>query len=377
MKIGEIKVRKKIIIPEIKIGVQKISPPLINLDVEPTAEEQIFKHEGSYGYDEVKVNAVKGETLNIVPSKEGQKFNGIYTEVNLEGLVTSKLTIIPTKEEQSHEGLFEIVDVKAVTSDVDENIIPDNIKQGVEILGVTGTMAGGRYRPRKISFSGYEGTELDYEVANLDTSELTAMNQLFYSCSNLQQLNLAHFVTSKVTTMAQMFSICNDLAELDISNFNTSQVTAMNQMFYACYKLTSLNLSHFDTSKVTQFSGMFQACDGLTNVDISNFNTEKATRMNQMFYNCSGLASLDLKSFIITNVTNTQQMFDGCKKLGFLDIRNFVFDKVTTYANMFRNVPANCLIIVKGETEKAWVFDKRNDLTNIKTVAEYQAEGGV
>ena len=41
---------------------------------------------------------------------------------------------------------------------------------------------------------------------------------------------------------------------------------------------------------------------------------------------------------------------------------------------MFFGVPANCLIIVKDETAKAWVLARESDFTNIKTVAEYEAQ---
>lgn len=62
-------------------------PKLIDLEVTPTTEKQTFKHIGNDGYDEVIVNAV--------------------------------------------------------TSAIDENIQPTNIKSGVEILGVVGELNEG------------------------------------------------------------------------------------------------------------------------------------------------------------------------------------------------------------------------------------------
>jgi surface protein len=118
---------------------------------------------------------------------------------------------------------------------------------------------------------------------------------------------------------------------------------------------------------------LFNGCSSLLSLDLSNFNTEKITNMGHMFSGCKSLKGLDLSNFITNNVTNMSRMFYGCKKLTTLDIRNFTFDKVTSYSNMFSNVPANCLIIVKGETEKEWVLARRSDLTNVKTVAEYEA----
>lgn len=177
-----------------------------------------------------------------------------------------------------------------------------------------------KYAPRFIRFSGYDGTELDNEIANLDTSNITNMNDMFYQCRSL--------------------------TNLDLSNFDTSKVTSMNQMFSYCSKLTSLDVSNFDTSSVTDMTYMFRYCK---------------------------IARLDLSNFHTTNVTNMSNMFNNCSLLEFLDIRNFDFTNVKTYTNMFISVPANCLIIVKGDTEKQWVLKVRNDLTNVKTVAEYEA----
>lgn len=216
-------------------AVKEVYPPLENLEVIPSVEEQVFNHENSYGYDEVKVKAIE-----------------------------------------------------------DENLVPENIKQGVNILGVEGTMVGGKYAPRFVSFYNCQSTELDYEISNLDTSN--------------------------ITDMYQMFGYCGELTSLDLSNFNTSNVTDMGKMFNSCLELTSL--------------------------DLSSFNTSLVTKMNYMFSSCS--------------------------KLTFLDIRNFTFDKVTSYSGIFDSVPADCEIIVKGQTEKEWVLARRNTLTNVKTIAEYE-----
>ena len=72
-------------------------------------------------------------------------------------------------------------------------------------------------------------------------------------------------------------------------------------------------------------------------------------------------------------------MFSGCKKLMHLDIRNFDFTNVTNYTNMFgglssTRVPSSCLIIVKDDTVKSWITSNFTRWTNVKTVAEYEAQ---
>ena len=57
------------------VGIKEIYPPIENLEVTPTKEKQIFTHEGSYGYDEVTVNAMpetKLQTKEVTPTKELQ-----------------------------------------------------------------------------------------------------------------------------------------------------------------------------------------------------------------------------------------------------------------------------------------------------------------
>ena len=180
----------------------------------------------------------------------------------------------------------------------------------------------GKYTPRFISFRDYKKTDLDYEISNIDTSNVTDMHSMFYDCSKLPSL--------------------------DLSNFNTSNVIYMHSMFYNCKNLTSLNLSSFNTSKVINMNLMFNGCSNLTSLDLSNFNT--------------------------SNVTDMSSMFNGCSNLTYLDIRNFNFKKVSSYVNMFNNVPSNCEIIVKDNIAKEWILARRSDFTNVKTVVEKEAE---
>ena len=236
------------------------------------------------------------------------------------------ITIKPTNEEQKFKSSkygYNNVTVGAIE---DENLIAENIKSGVEILGVKGNFTGGKYKPRymyqPILFRGYTGTELDHETQMLDTTNFTTMQNMFASCSNL--------------------------THLDLSQWNTSNVTTMSGMFSSCKGITELNLSNFDTSNVTTMSGMFEHMSNLTRLDLSSFDT--------------------------SNVTSINYMLNNCTKLQYLDIRNFTFDKVTTYNSGFHYmIPSNCLIIVKSETERQWILKNGySGFKNIKTIAELE-----
>ena len=97
----------------------------------------------------------------------------------------------------------------------------------------------------------------------------------FGNKKNIKAIKKLQLDTSNVTTMNYMFYGCSSLTSLDLSNFNTSNVTDMNNMFYGCTSLTSLNLSNCDMSKVTSVSGTFNGCFKLKDVYI----TEESTLM--------------------------------------------------------------------------------------------------
>lgn len=86
-----------------------------------------------------------------ITSPEGATFNTENKHVGGKIFAVPKLQakdVVPSASAQSvapDEGYagLSAVNVAAVTAAVDPNIVPDNIKQGVTILGVTGTLSGG------------------------------------------------------------------------------------------------------------------------------------------------------------------------------------------------------------------------------------------
>lgn len=127
---------------------------------------------------------------------------------------------------------------------------------------------------------------------DVDTSNVTNMNNMFYRCINLTSLDLSGLDTSNVTDMYGMFNRCINLKSLDLSGWYTSNVIDMGLMFNKCEALTSLDVSNFDTSKVTNMYSMFGDCRSLTSLDISGWDTIKVTNIQFMFTNCSALKTI-------------------------------------------------------------------------------------
>lgn len=107
----------------------------------------------------------------------------------------------------------------------------------------------------------------------------------------------------------------NDFTNLIFKDVDTSNVTDMNNMFYRCEALTSLDVSGFNTSNVTNMSTMFCYCDAITSLDVSGWDTSNVTDMSSMFYGCSAITSLDLSGWDTSKVTDMASMFTNCSAL--------------------------------------------------------------
>ena len=177
-------------------------------------------------------------------------------------------------------------------------------------------------------------TSLD--LSNFNTSKVTNMAAMFYACLKLTEIKgLDHFDTSNVTNMNSMFWACSSMNSIDVSHFNTSKVESMGLMFCACSKLESLDLRNFDTSNVMDFDDMFDRCGALKSVNLSSFDTSKATSMYNMFGNCYNLMSLDVSHFNTENVTTMAKMFSYCIKITSINLCNFNTYNVTDMTSMF------------------------------------------
>ena len=162
----------------------------------------------------------------------------------------------------------------------------------------------------------------DYDLTNLDTSNVTSMSYMFveddnkYIGSPYSIVGMDNWDTSKVIDMSYMFDTTGVNSPTynigDLSGWDTSSVENMSHMFASSGPDASTwdvgDLSGWDTSKVTNFEAMFfnagTSSSGIT-LDLSGWNTTKATNMTNMFYEARRVSEIKLGSNFSTNGNGT------------------------------------------------------------------------
>ena len=298
-----------------------------------------------------KVTVKKPDTLVAENIRKDINIGGVVGSLKpYVPVVSSELNVEPKTEIQiftpSENEYYDKVNVGAVTSSIDSNIIPENIRNNVEILGVKGTMLPkgldamqwkcDNMKTLNREFANYKGISLDEPLSVLDTSNVTDMSSMFYQCKSLTTiplLNTSNVVnmnnmlgycdklttipllnTSNVTDMSSMFYYCTNLTSIPL--LNTSNAANMNSMFYYCTSLTTI--PELDASKVVSTSNMFNQCKSLTTVP--PLNTRNVTNMENMFYYCTNLTTI--LGLDMINVAYTGNVFYNCKSLTNLTLKN-------------------------------------------------------
>ena len=332
--------------------------------------------------------------------------------------------------DENYNGLS-FVDIKPVNYTIDENIIPDNIKSGVNILGCEGSLAGidhiddasyffyagtrwsqrSEYlplvkHPLKAQsmfngvFSSNSSRDVILDLNDIDFSDCTNVGNIFYNCGqgkfdNL--LGIENLDLSSVDNMDEMFNMFginlpaqyySEKDNLDLSNWKLPETSPyrLEHIFQGICKNIphdfTVNLNNWVLSNTTSLKGFFNN-SGISKVIMKDCELKSGdiTDVSSMFQNCSRLKEVDISSMCknkTTSYINMAQMFNGASSLEKVDMRNFRFTLVrnTTgyYNNAFNGVPSNCLIIVKDDAEKQWLNDKFPALTNVQTVSEYEGE---
>lgn len=233
-----------------------------------------------------------------VKSKE-VKIKVPITTLRIEPTTQTK-TVEPSIEEQiiiPDDGIFALssVTVNPVTSKIDESIKAENIKEGVSILGIGGTV-----KPFK---------------------ELVLQDKTVNPTTEIQEIvaDEGYDALNKVVVNAQTGVDIYDYFEKNIEN-TTGASRPLNAYIK---KVPSIN-----TSKTTNFSYFFNQCRSIT--EIAWIDTSNGTNFNNMFTDCTSLVRIpELNTH---NMQKAEQMFSSCEKLTSIPLLNASKTKSILYA---------------------------------------------
>ena len=220
----------------------------------------------------------------------------------------------PTTSEQTitpYEGaVFSGGTVHAVTSAIDSNIQPENIKEGVSILGVAGTLSAGGgsdvfvvHPDTKFGYSTFTKIPSNYDFREF--SNVTNASYLFYNCSRLT--TIPQIDLSRAKNIQSMFQNCTGLTTVPL--LDLSSATNASYLFYNCSKLTTI--PQIDLHSATDIQSMFYGCSSL--ITIPQIDLSSAKYWTSAFYSCYNLTTVP-----VLNSSKAQSMssvFQNCEKL--------------------------------------------------------------
>ena len=223
-----------------------------------------------------------------------------------------------------------ITKLQQIDNDVQNNLKPENLKEGVNCLNVIGSVKDlDNYVVTNISQSNVDITDrvefidLLKKSPDIDLNNVRNISQFFQYSSHLVSVgNL--YNTQLVNNAANMFNGCYNL--VNVPNFNTINVDNTVRMFSNCYSLT--NIPNLDLSNVTNASYMFYNC---AIYNIPNLNYCNIKNGVYMFADCQNITYVE--NLYLPNATVVSSMFSNCRNLQ--NVNNINMPKLSTASNIF------------------------------------------
>ena len=168
----------------------------------------------------------------------------------------------------------------------DGNLVAGNIKKGVSILGITGTLesSSGGSPSKLVNLISGDNISLTAD----DLAGLTKIdNYAFYNCGNLTSITIPDTVTS---IGRYSFNGCSGLTSITIPD---SVTIIDSDAFYRCMGLKQVTIGN-SVTKILRES--FAYCNNLTSITIPNSVTNIG---ESAFSNCTSLTSIKLGTGVI------------------------------------------------------------------------------
>lgn len=351
--------------------------------------------------------------LDIVSYAMGKKKGGVQPTgeieitqngiTNVSGYATANVDVEPTLQKKS----------LTINSNTTTKIEPDSNYDGLEEVNITTNIPqpSGKIEITEngtdIDISSYATADVSVSGGGGDISEylsdtITPTSYAKYGWTNLikKLLTPIKFTGTNLSYAFAYYTLDIEIPEIP----DTSNVTTMQMMFYQCGNVLNLNnIENFNVSNCTDFRSMFAQCQehyeetlDLSNWNIkNNYSTGDGIRMNTMFHqsdfqkiifpigqiakaNCQNMfgscmaEEIDISDFNVTDSCVCSGMFGGCFGLQKIDISSLDFSKITNFSFMFgnpqsySNVPYECLILVKDQTQVDWFTTNFPDYINVQ-----------
>lgn len=203
-----------------------------------------------------------------------------------------------------------------------ENLTPENIKEGVSILGKVGTFKGGSSEDRlkklldttksaNYLFYEYKGTSVDNLIQYSDTENVTSTERMFYGCNNLQSIPLLD--TSNVTNTYGMLTNCYNLQTIQL--LNMIKVSNATSMFYMCENLTNLTLLNIKVNLTigsgTSY-GHLLTLESLINTIMELWNYKGSSSTYKLTMGSANLEKIANTYVLVTDETTDKMTAEVC-----------------------------------------------------------------
>ena len=397
----------------------KNTPPLAVQEktVNPTTEQQEILPDENYKLSKVTVNAVTSSIdSNIQPYniKKGVTILGVEGNVAPDKPDQFKIVEPTTSEQVVQADIgYELasVTVKGVTSDIDSNIKPENIKDGVIILGVEGELesggggdSGGKYLVQVIDYDGtvlksdHLDTGATFELPEAPTNHSRLVFQEWSSPVTITDNTIT--VGNSDITIGATYKTASGLTEIDIV------LTKVTGLEVTCKMVGNKNWGDGTTNSetthtYTEYGSYTITCDGTEPPQyvfgqVSSTNNcfcknvyigELVTSIgNNAFTNCysltsvtipSGVTSIDYGAFGVCYSLTSVTIPSGVTSIGgnafryCYSLTKYNFTSATSIPtlsniNAFNGINGICKIYVPDALYDDWIV-----ATNWATYADY------
>ena len=195
----------------------------------------------------------------------------------------------------------------------------DEIKMDHYIFGLQGVRPNGYG-----TFWGMNYTK-KIDISYSDMSKVTTYNEMFDSCSSLEEINMSHINIEKLETAMHFCTDCSNLITFDISYAKTDSLKEIPYWFRRCYDLESINFDGVNFENVEGMYYFFYNCSSIKSIDFSHLKTPKLTNITSFMGYCTSLEYANISNLGSSLVTSSYGIFQGDNKLKTVIAENFDF----------------------------------------------------